>query len=78
MVKRNMTSRELFNAIGLSEANLSLLKSGKVKGICFVTLEVIYEYPDCQPGDSLEHCVESKSAKNNPAQVITENWRISS
>ena len=55
LVKRKMTSRELAAAIGLSETNLSLLKSGKVKGIRFGTLEAICEYLECQPGDILEY-----------------------
>ncbi|WP_120500335.1 helix-turn-helix transcriptional regulator [Roseovarius sp. EL26] len=63
LVKRKMTSRELSNAIGLSETNLSLLKSGKVKGIRFATLEAICEYLECQPGDILEYRPESDIAK---------------
>ncbi|MDA7966487.1 helix-turn-helix transcriptional regulator [Ruegeria sp.] len=55
LVKRKMTSRELASAIDLSETNLSLLKSGKVKGIRFSTLNAICEYLDCQPGDILEY-----------------------
>ena len=55
LVKRKMTSRELANAIGLSETNLSLLKSGKVKGIRFGTLDAICKYLDCQPGDILSY-----------------------
>lgn len=53
LVKRKMTSRELAQAIGLSETNLSLIKSGKVKGIRFATLDAICEYLECQPGDIL-------------------------
>ncbi|WP_299951452.1 helix-turn-helix transcriptional regulator [uncultured Ruegeria sp.] len=55
LVKRKMTSRELAQAIGLSETNLSLIKSGKVKGIRFGTLEAICKYLDCQPGDILSY-----------------------
>ncbi len=55
LVKRKMTSRELAQAIGLTETNLSLLKSGKVKGIRFNTLEAICAHLDCQPGDILEY-----------------------
>lgn len=55
LVKRKMTSRELASAIDLSETNLSLLKSGKVKGIRFSTLNAICEYLNCQPGDILEY-----------------------
>ncbi len=51
---RKMKSRELAAEIGISEQNLSLLKSGKVKGIRFETLSRICEALDCQPGDILE------------------------
>jgi putative transcriptional regulator len=60
LVKRKMTSRELAKAIDLTESNLSLLKSGKVKGIRFNTLEAICEYLDCQPGDILEYVKEDE------------------
>lgn len=55
LAKRKMRSKELAEAIGITEANLSLLKSGKVKGVRFSTLEKICETLDCQPGDLLEH-----------------------
>jgi putative transcriptional regulator len=51
---RKMRSRELAERIGITEQNVSLLKSGKVKGIRFETLERICEALDCQPGDILE------------------------
>jgi len=54
LARRKMRSRELAERIGLTEANVSLLKSGKVKGIRFETLERICEVLDCQPGDILE------------------------
>ena len=52
---RKMRSKELAQKIDLTEANLSLLKSGKVKGIRFATLEAICAELDCQPGDILEY-----------------------
>lgn len=55
LVKRKVKSKELAEAIGITEANLSLLKSGKVKGIRFSTLEAICEYLDCQPSDLLTY-----------------------
>jgi putative transcriptional regulator len=55
LVKRKVSSRELAAAIGLSETNLSLIKSGKVKGMRFNTLEAICVYLDCQPGDILSY-----------------------
>ncbi|TCP67392.1 putative transcriptional regulator [Sphingomonas sp. PP-CE-1G-424] len=50
-----MRSKDLARAIGATEANLSLFKSGKVKGLRFETLEAICRHLDCQPGDLLEH-----------------------
>lgn len=49
-----MGSKELAEAIGITEQNVSLLKSGKVKGIRFDTLEKICQILECQPGDILE------------------------
>lgn len=54
LAKRKMRSRELAEKIGISEVNVSLLKSGKVRGIRFETLEKLCEVLDCQPGDLLE------------------------
>lgn len=51
---RKMKSRELAEKIGITEQNLSLLKSGKVKGIRFETLAAICDALACQPGDLLE------------------------
>lgn len=54
MARRKMRSKELAEAIDITEANLSLLKSGKVKGVRFSTLEKICAVLECQPGDILE------------------------
>jgi putative transcriptional regulator len=51
---RKMKSKELAEAIGLSEQNLSGLRSGKAKGVRFSTLSAICDVLDCQPGDLLE------------------------
>jgi putative transcriptional regulator len=51
---RKMKSRELAERIGIAEQNISLLKSGKVKGVRFETLAKICAVLDCQPGDLLE------------------------
>jgi putative transcriptional regulator len=53
MAKRKMSSKDLARAIGITEANLSLLKRGKVKGVRFETLAAICAHLDCQPGDIL-------------------------
>jgi putative transcriptional regulator len=53
LARRKMRSKELAARIGISEVNLSLLKSGKVKGVRFDTLSRICVILDCQPGDLL-------------------------
>ena len=54
LARRKVRSKELAERIGLTEANVSLLKSGKVRGIRFETLSRICTVLDCQPGDLLE------------------------
>ncbi len=54
LARRKMRSRELAERIGITEQNVSLLKSGRVKGVRFETLEKICRVLDCQPGDLLE------------------------
>ena len=54
LARRKMKSRDLADRIGISEQNLSLLKSGKVKGVRFETLAKICDVLECQPGDLLE------------------------
>ncbi len=53
LAERKVKSKDLAAHIGITEANLSLLKSGKVKGVRFSTLEAICDYLECQPGDLL-------------------------
>lgn len=53
LARRKMRSKDLAERIGMTEPNISLLKSGKVKGIRFDTLEKICTVLDCQPGDIL-------------------------
>ena len=55
LAKRKMRSNELAERIGLTQANLSILKTGKAKAIRFSTLEAICQALDCQPGDILEY-----------------------
>ena len=55
MATRKVRSKELAGAIGITEQNLSILKTGKAKAMRFSTLEAICEYLDCQPGDILEY-----------------------
>ena len=55
LIKRQMKSKELAEIIGITTANLSILKSGKAKAIRFSTLEAICKALECQPGDILEY-----------------------
>ena len=55
MAKRQMSSQELAEKIGITAANLSILKTGKAKAVRFSTLEAICQALDCQPGDILEY-----------------------
>lgn len=54
LAKRKMRSRELAERVGITEQNISLLKSGKVRGVRFDTLALICEALQCQPGELLE------------------------
>lgn len=53
LARRKVRSKDLAEAIGITESNLSLLKSGKVKGVRFSTLAAICRYLNCTPGDLL-------------------------
>ena len=55
LARRKMRSRELAERVGITEQNISLLKSGKVRGVRFDTLAAICEVLECQPGDILEY-----------------------
>lgn len=55
MAKRKISSGRLAEKIGISQANLSILKTGKAKAIRFSTMEAICKALDCQPGDILEY-----------------------
>jgi putative transcriptional regulator len=55
LARRKVRSRELARAIGISEVNLSLLKSGKVKGVRFATIAAICHFLECEPGDILKY-----------------------
>lgn len=54
LARRKMRAKDLAAAVGITEANLSLLKSGKVKGVRFDTLAKLCEVLDCKPGDLLD------------------------
>jgi len=55
LARRKLQSKQLAEFIGITQANLSLLKQGKVKGVRFETLAAICQALDCQPGDILEY-----------------------
>lgn len=59
LAKRKVRSKELADAIGITEQNLSILKTGKAKAIRLATLEAICKYLDCQPADILEYQAQS-------------------
>lgn len=60
MARRKMSLTELSERVGITMANLSILKKGKAKAIRFSTLEAICEILDCQPGDILEFVSEKE------------------
>lgn len=66
LARRKVRSKQLADAIGITESNLSLLKSGKVRGVRFSTLEAICEYLECQPGDLLEYQADESAAAKEP------------
>ncbi len=63
LAKRKVRSNELAEAIGITQSNLSLLKSGHVRGVRFSTLEAICKALDCQPGELLEYVPDEKQVK---------------
>lgn len=60
LAKRKVNSKELAEAIGITQQNLSILKTGKAKAIRFSTLNAICGYLACQPGDILEYDEDAK------------------
>ncbi len=61
LAKRKVRSKDLAKAIGITEQNLSILKTGKAKAIRLSTLEAICDFLGCQPGDILEYQTEEIS-----------------
>jgi putative transcriptional regulator len=68
LARRKMRSKELAERVGITEQNVSLLKSGKVKGVRFETLEQICAVLDCQPGDILEYRPDAE-AQHPPSKA---------
>lgn len=69
LAMRKMTSRNLAAVVGISEQNLSLLKSGKVRGVRFATLGAICSALECQPGDILEYVPDTAAAGTDDASL---------
>ena len=65
---RKRRAKDLAAEIGITEANLSLLRTGKVKGIRFETLEALCKALDCKPGDLLDHVPEKPNQKQMSPQ----------
>jgi putative transcriptional regulator len=66
LARRKMRSKELAERIGITEQNISLLKSGKVKGVRFDTLARICAVLECQPGDMLEYRADAADLAGEP------------
>ena len=58
LAKRKMTSQELANRVGMTQANLSILKTGKARAVRMSTMDAICRELDCQPGDLFEYVKE--------------------
>lgn len=72
MARRKVRSNVLARAIGISESNLSLLKSGKVRGLRFDTLDSLCRYLECAPGDILEYAPdENEDEDQTPIPTST-------
>jgi putative transcriptional regulator len=66
LARRKIRSKELAKAVGITESNLSLLKSGKVKGVRFSTLAAICRYLNCEPGDILGYEISDDDLRPDP------------
>ncbi|MFT6700234.1 MAG: putative transcriptional regulator [Pseudomonadales bacterium] len=69
LAQRKVSSKTLASAIGITEANLSLLKRGKVKGVRFETLAAICSYLNCQPGEILAYNPDIRAVGLSTTQV---------
>jgi putative transcriptional regulator len=72
MVKKRISLTELSARIGISMTNLSLLKTGKVKGVRFSTLDALCRELDCQPGDILEYMPRAADRRDGAANSGTK------
>lgn len=60
LAKRKVKSKDLAQAVGITEQNISLIKTGKIKGLRLATLDAICRFLECQPGDILEYRAEEE------------------
>ncbi len=67
LARRKMSVTELADRVGITLANISILKNGKARAIRLSTLEAICQALDCQPGDVLEYRPESRPTERTPA-----------
>lgn len=72
LAKRKMRSNELADLVGITTANLSVLKTGKAKAIRFSTLEAICKILDCQPSDILEYVPDTKEPEKQSVLKKTD------
>lgn len=72
MLKKKMSSKELAKKIGITPTNLSILKTGKAKGVRFETLDKICQELDCQPGDILSYQNEDKNQEESIYEQVFE------
>lgn len=70
LAKRKTRSKELAEAIGITEQNLSILKTGKAKAIRFSTLDAICAYLTCQPGDILEFVPDIHDKETGGVNIV--------
>ena len=67
LAKRKVKSKDLARAVGITEQNISLIKTGKIKGIRLATLDAICAFLQCQPGDILEYRADEEVFSKPPA-----------
>ena len=72
LARRKMKAKDLAERVGITEANLSLLRTGKVKGVRFETLVKICQVLDCKPGDLLDVATDESVARESTVRDVAE------
>ena len=75
LVKRKQSSRALAEFVGITEQNISLIKTGRIKGIRFSTLEKLCEFLDCQPGDLFDYESDHAPAATEQRLAVSTRGR---